>query len=114
MATRSAPSEKTAIENAIAALKEAVKGDDAEDIKAKTNALAQASMKLGEAMYKAQQAGKARRRRRPPTAPSKPDDNVVDAEFAEVDDNKKKARPKAYRPFARKRVRAFRFHQGAE
>src|ERR1700729_133427 len=48
--------EKAAIENGIANLKEAVKGDDAEDIKAKTNTLAQASMKLGEAMYKAQAA----------------------------------------------------------
>ena len=51
-----------AIENAIADLKEALKGDDAEAIKAKTNALAQASMKLGEAMYKAQQDGAGRRR----------------------------------------------------
>src|ERR1700753_3195153 len=48
--------ERTAIESGLAALKEAIKGDDAEDIKAKTNTLAQASMKLGEAMYKAQQA----------------------------------------------------------
>ena len=37
--------------DALASLKEAVKGNDSEDIKAKTNALAQASMKLGEAMY---------------------------------------------------------------
>src|SRR5439155_24739709 len=44
--------ERGAIENALADLKEAVKGDDAEAIKAKTDALAQASMKLGEAMYK--------------------------------------------------------------
>jgi len=44
--------ERTAIENAIADLKEALKGDDAEAIKAKTNTLMQASMKLGEAMYK--------------------------------------------------------------
>src|SRR5688500_13847635 len=43
--------ERRAIENALAALKEAIKGDNAEDITAKTNALAQASMKLGEAMY---------------------------------------------------------------
>src|ERR1700749_3834493 len=49
-------SQKQAIETAIANLKEAVKSDDVEDVKAKTNALAQASMKLGEAMYKAQQA----------------------------------------------------------
>src|SRR5208282_3625679 len=47
--------ERSAIENAMADLKEALKGDDAEAIAAKTNTLAQASMKLGEAMYKAQQ-----------------------------------------------------------
>src|SRR6187455_845007 len=47
--------EKTAIEAAIASLKDAVKGDDAEAIKEKTNTLAQTSMKLGEAMYKQQQ-----------------------------------------------------------
>ena len=47
--------ERTAIENAIADLKEALKGDDATAIQAKTNTLAQASMKLGEAMYKQQQ-----------------------------------------------------------
>jgi molecular chaperone DnaK len=44
--------ERRAIENAMADLKEALKGDDAEAITAKTNTLAQASMKLGEAMYK--------------------------------------------------------------
>src|SRR5579864_3339838 len=49
--------ERTAIENAIAALKAAIKTDDVDDIKAKTNVLAQASMKLGEAMYKAQAGG---------------------------------------------------------
>ena len=48
--------ERTAIENALADLKEALKGDDGAAIQAKTNTLAQASMKLGEAMYK-QQAG---------------------------------------------------------
>jgi len=84
--------ERTSIENALAALKEAVKGDDAEDIKAKTNTLAQASMKLGEAMYKAQQAGDAAAdaaRDGAGNAPNAKDDNVVDAEFSEVDDNKK-------------------------
>src|SRR5881398_532063 len=49
--------ERTAIENAIADLKEALKGDDASAIRTKTNALAQASMKLGEAMYAQAQAG---------------------------------------------------------
>src|SRR5208337_949946 len=48
--------ERTAIENALASLKEAVKSDDVDTIQAKTQALAQASMKLGEAMYKAQEA----------------------------------------------------------
>ncbi len=46
--------ERGAIENAMADLKEALKGDDASAIQAKTNTLAQASMKLGEAMYKQQ------------------------------------------------------------
>ncbi|MFZ0605682.1 MAG: molecular chaperone DnaK, partial [Roseiarcus sp.] len=44
-------SERRAIEDAVSDLKEALKGDDAEAIKTKTNTLAQASMKLGEAMY---------------------------------------------------------------
>ena len=74
--------EKTAIETALAELKSAVEGDNAEDIAAKTNTLAQASMKLGEAMYKAQ-AGDAE------GGEAKPDDGVVDAEFEEVDDGQK-------------------------
>src|ERR1700712_3677692 len=49
--------ERKAIENGMADLKEALKGDDADAIQAKTNALAQASLKLGEAMYKSQQEG---------------------------------------------------------
>src|SRR6201994_3959184 len=81
------PEERTAIENALASLKEAIKGDDAEDIKAKTNTLAQASMKLGEAMYKAQQSEAAGADAQADGA--KPaDDNVVDADFEEVDDKK--------------------------
>src|SRR4051794_22435428 len=43
--------ERRAIEDAMASLREAVKGDNSDDIKAKTNTLAQAAMKLGEAMY---------------------------------------------------------------
>jgi molecular chaperone DnaK len=84
-------SQKTAIEAAVAALKEAVKSDDVEDIKAKTNALAQASMKLGEAMYKAQQgeAGAAPEGGDANAAAGGADDNVVDADFEEVDDQKK-------------------------
>jgi len=83
--------EKTAIEAAIASLKDAVKSDDAEAIKEKTNTLAQASMKLGEAMYKAQQAEGAAADAAADGAGNKPDDNVVDADFEEVDDSKKGA-----------------------
>jgi molecular chaperone DnaK len=62
-------------------LKEAVKSNDVETIKSKTNDLAQASMKLGEAVYKAQQAQSDQ-----PAEPVKP--QTVDAEFTEVKDNK--------------------------
>jgi molecular chaperone DnaK len=92
--------ERKAIENGIADLKEALKGDDADVIQAKTNALAQASMKLGEAMYKSQQegqpgdggpgAGGQGAGAAPGGEPGKKDD-VVDAEFTEVDDDKKKS-----------------------
>ena len=83
------PEEKTAIEAGIAALKTALSGDDAEDIKEKTNTLAQASMKLGEAMYKAQQSEGAAADAAADGAGNapKPDDNVVDADFEEVDDS---------------------------
>ncbi|MBS0297511.1 MAG: molecular chaperone DnaK [Proteobacteria bacterium] len=75
--------EKTAIEDAVAALKTASEGEDAEEIKAKTNALSQAAMKLGEAMYQAQQG--ATSGEGGDTSQSKPDEGVVDAEFEEVD-----------------------------
>jgi molecular chaperone DnaK len=81
------PDEKTAIEAAIAALKTALTGDDAEDIKTRTNTLAQASMKLGEAMYKSQQSEAAAGDAAADGAAPK-DDNVVDADFEEVDDKK--------------------------
>jgi molecular chaperone DnaK len=73
-------SERRAIEDAVSDLKEALKGDDAEAIKAKTNTLAQTSMKLGEAMYKQQAESDA--------AKDAAKDDVVDAEFTEVDDDK--------------------------
>lgn len=87
--------ERKAIENGMADLKEALKGDDADAIQAKTNALAQASMKLGEAMYKSQQEGQPGdggpgAGAAPGGAAGKKDD-VVDAEFTEVDDDKKKS-----------------------
>ena len=76
-------SERRAIEDAVSDLKEALKGEDAEAIKAKTNTLAQASMKLGEAMYKQQAETDAKK--------DAAKDDVVDAEFTEVDDDKKKS-----------------------
>jgi molecular chaperone DnaK len=85
-----ADAERTAIENAIAALKSAIKEEDAEQIKAKTNTLAQAAMKLGEAMYKAQQGGGDGQGGDGAPGGGKKDDNVVDAEFSEVDDNNDK------------------------
>ena len=72
-------------------LKEALKGDDAAAIQAKTNTLAQASMKLGEAMYKASQGEGGGSDTGGDDAGGKKDDDVVDAEFTEVDDDKKKS-----------------------
>jgi molecular chaperone DnaK len=89
--------DRTAIENAIADLKEALKGDDASAIQTKTNALAQASMKLGEAMYKQQQeaqssaGGSGSGGGGDGAASGQKKDDVVDAEFTEVDDDKKKS-----------------------
>ncbi|WP_224704218.1 molecular chaperone DnaK [Devosia aquimaris] len=82
--------DKGAIETAIADLKAVLEGDDAEAIKSKTEALAQASMKLGEAMYKASQAEAEAKANG--TADDS-DDDVVDADFEEVkdDDDKKSA-----------------------
>src|SRR5580698_655849 len=54
-----AQSDRSAIESAVASLRTALQGEDVEGIKARTNDLMQAQMKLGEAMYKAQQASGA-------------------------------------------------------
>ena len=84
--------ERRSIENAMADLKEALKGDDAGAISAKSQVLAQASMKLGEAMYKQSQesaaSGAAGTGPGGDGAGGRKDD-VVDAEFTEVDDDKK-------------------------
>ncbi len=85
--------DKAAVEHAVADLRQALEGQDAGEIKAKTDLLSQAAMKIGEAMYRSeQQAG----------GPGGPeggaggggagtggDEGVVDAEFEEVDDDKK-------------------------
>ncbi|MEQ8250447.1 MAG: molecular chaperone DnaK [Oceanibaculum nanhaiense] len=90
--------EKSAIEADIAAVKEAMAGDDAALIKEKTEKLAQSAMKLGEAMYKAQQDGGAGGSgdgegggdAGSGDAAAKGDDKVVDADFEEVDDEDRK------------------------
>jgi len=78
--------DRRVIENGLADLKEALKGSDADAITTKTNALAQASMKLGEAMYK--QAAEQQADGGGAGGEGKKED-VVDAEFTEVDDDKK-------------------------
>ena len=83
---------KAAIETAIADLKTALEGDDPEAIKAKSEELAQASMKLGEAMYAASQAEQANADAAADAAAedrAADGDDVVDADFTEVDDDKK-------------------------
>jgi molecular chaperone DnaK len=81
--------DKSTIEAAVAALKTELQGEDAEGIKAKTNDLMQAQMKLGEAMYKAQQAAGGAEGAAAGGGQAK--DDVIDAEFKEVDDDKKKS-----------------------
>ncbi|MFV1849347.1 MAG: molecular chaperone DnaK [Thalassospira sp.] len=80
---------KSEIESALAALKEAKDGDDAEAITTKLNELQQAAMKLGEAMYQAQQEEAGDGEASDAGASAQADDGVVDADFEEVDDNKK-------------------------
>jgi chaperone protein DnaK len=82
-------SEKGAIEDAMAALKTALEGEDVAGIQAKTNDLMQASMKLGEAIYQASQAGEAGAESAEGAGETK--DDVIDADFQEVDDDKKKS-----------------------
>ena len=84
--------DKKAIETASANLRNSLKGTDVEDIKKKTQDLVQASMKLGEAIYKSQQNAKPEDAPKEAKKEDKKDDNVVDADFEEVkDDNKEKS-----------------------
>lgn len=82
--------DKAAIETAVEALKTALTGEDAEAITARTNELMQASMKLGEAMYAASQAEGAAAAEGEPAEEAKKDD-VIDADFKDVSDDKKKS-----------------------
>jgi molecular chaperone DnaK len=87
--------ERRAIETTMADLKEALKGTDAEAIKTKSDALAQASMKLGEAMYKQAQEGPGGPGGDAAGAGAAKKEDVVDAEFTEVDDDKKNTKKSA-------------------
>ncbi|MHA3913931.1 molecular chaperone DnaK [Halovulum sp. GXIMD14793] len=78
-----------AIEMSLKNLEEALAGDDAGKIKARIQDVTESSMKLGEAIYKAQadQAEAAEAGEEP----SPVDDDIVDADFEDIDDDKKQA-----------------------
>jgi molecular chaperone DnaK len=76
--------DRTAIADAIAALKTATEGDDADDIQAKSQTLMEVSMKLGQAMYEASQKEAAEADAK---ADAAKDSDVVDADFEEIDEN---------------------------
>ena len=82
--------EKKAIEDSSSSLKEALKGEDIENIKKKTESLVQASMKLGEAIYKSQEKKPDSSKDGNKNDEGKKDDNVVDADFEEVKEEEKK------------------------
>ena len=87
--------DKKTIETDLQNLKDAIKEDKIEDIKTKTQTLVQSSMKLGEAIYKEQQAkaGAAQGQGAEGQAGAEPSDkkeDVVDAEYEEVKDEKDK------------------------
>ncbi|MFL2890562.1 MAG: molecular chaperone DnaK [Candidatus Pelagibacterales bacterium] len=82
--------EKAAIEKDVKALKDLLESEDLEKIKSALEALTQSSMKLGEAMYKEQQA--AAGAAEPNQGDGQPkDENVVDADFEEVKEDSKQA-----------------------
>ena len=89
--------EKKAIETASANLRNALKGTDTEEIKKKTQELVQASMKLGEAVYKSQQSASSQNAKdtNKKTQSENKNDNVVDADFEEVKEDKTKDKEKS-------------------
>jgi len=91
--------DREAVQNAVQALKDTLASEDTEQIKAKTEALAQVAMKLGEALYKAQADAAGEAPGGPQGGPgpgaggpggAHGNDKVVDADFEEVDDQKKR------------------------
>ena len=89
--------EKKAIETASANLRNALKGTDSEEIKKQTQELVQASMKLGEAVYKSQQSANTQNAKdtNKKTQSENKNDNVVDADFEEVKEDKTKDKEKS-------------------
>ncbi len=84
--------EKKAIETSVSDLRNSLKGTDNEEVKKKTQALIQASMKLGEAVYKSQQKpnNKDQDNKNAKGNKEKDKDNVVDAEVVDPKDDKEK------------------------
>jgi molecular chaperone DnaK len=85
-------SDKQGITTAIDALRQALAGEDSEVIKARTTDLMQASMKLGEAMYAAAQGAGEGGEQQQPEGETAQKDDVIDADFQEVDEGDKKKR----------------------
>ena len=84
--------EKKAIETGISDLRNSLKGTDTEEVKKKTQTLIQASMKLGEAVYKSQQKNSEKKDTKKSQASNDKDknkENVVDADFEEVKEDEK-------------------------
>ncbi|MBO6543168.1 MAG: molecular chaperone DnaK [Alphaproteobacteria bacterium] len=82
---------KAPVEAALAELKTALEGDDADDINAKMQALTEVSLKLGEELYKAGVGTEEAEGEGDETSAKADGDDVVDADFEEVDENKKDA-----------------------
>jgi len=81
--------DRTEAESAIAAVRSAMEGTNPEELKAASDRLSQAAMKIGEHVYKAEAAAGAGGPQAEGAAPQA--ENVVDAEFEELDENKKKS-----------------------
>ncbi|MBR9905968.1 MAG: Hsp70 family protein, partial [Gammaproteobacteria bacterium] len=82
--------EKQAIETAISELEEAVKGDDVDNIQKKLDALTEASGQLAQKMYAEQAEAAQQEGGEGAESTSKPEEDVVDAEYEEVNDDQKK------------------------
>ena len=80
---------KSEIETAVAEAKTALEGDDVEAMKAKSQALTDAAMKMGQKIYEQEQAAGPDAAAEGAAEENAPDEDVVDAEFSEVDEDKK-------------------------